>query len=184
MLSHRRGTTDRRTDGRVVRLSRWSHAGPDVSDVLVNGPNEVYVERMGQLHQTSTVFADDEHLMQIIRRVVAGRAADDEAPMVDASCPTVPRKRDHPPLALNGPVLSIRRFGHEPLKLADLLAFNSICPEMVAAQAAIEARINLMISGGTGAGKTTLLNCLSAAFGRRTPGDDRRLGRSETAAAS
>jgi len=138
---------------------------PDVSDVLVNGPNEVYVERMGRLHQTNTVFADDEHLMQIIQRVVArvGRRIDEQSPMGDARLPDGSRVNAIiPPLALNGPVLSIRRFGHEPLKLTDLLAFNSICPEMVTLlKAAIEARINLMISGGTGAGKTTLLNSLS-----------------------
>lgn len=138
---------------------------PDVSDILVNGPNEVYVERMGRLHQTNTVFADDEHLMQIIQRVVArvGRRIDEQSPMVDARLPDGSRiNAIIPPLALNGPVLSIRRFGHEPLKLDDLLGFNSICPEMVTLlKAAIEARVNLMISGGTGAGKTTMLNCLS-----------------------
>lgn len=146
---------------------------PDVSDILVNGPSEVYVERMGRLHQTNTVFADDEHLMQIIQRVVArvGRRIDEQSPMVDARLPDGSRVNAIiPPLALNGPVLSIRRFGHEPLKLADLLGFNSICPEMVTLlKAAIEARINLMISGGTGAGKTTLLNCLSCCI----PGEER-----------
>lgn len=146
---------------------------PDVSDVLVNGPGEVYVERMGRLHQTNTVFADDEHLMQIIQRVVArvGRRIDEQSPMVDARLPDGSRVNAIiPPLALNGPVLSIRRFGHEPLKLADLLAFNSICPEMVTLlKAVIEARINLMISGGTGAGKTTLLNSLSCCI----PGEER-----------
>ncbi len=85
---------------------------------------------MGRLHQTNTVFADDEHLMQIIQRVVArvGRRIDEQSPMVDARLPDGSRVNAIiPPLALNGPVLSIRRFGHEPLKLADLLAFNSIC---------------------------------------------------------
>jgi pilus assembly protein CpaF len=138
---------------------------PDVSDVLVNGPNEVYVERMGRLHQTNTVFADEEHLMQIIQRVVSrvGRRIDEQSPMVDARLPDGSRVNAIiPPLALNGPVLSIRRFGHEPMKLENLLELSSVCPEMVTLlKAAIEARVNLMISGGTGAGKTTLLNCLS-----------------------
>jgi len=138
---------------------------PDVSDILVNGPSEVYVERMGRLHQTNTVFADDEHLMQIMQRVGArgGRRIDEQSPMVDARLPDGSRVNAIiPPLALNRPVLSIRRFGHEPLKLGDLLAHGSLCPEIVRfLQAAIEGRVNLMISGGTGAGKTTLLNCLS-----------------------
>lgn len=138
---------------------------PDVADILVNGPSEVYVERFGRLQETNTVFADNEHLMQIIQRVVArvGRRIDEQSPMVDARLPDGSRVNAIiPPLALNGPVLSIRRFGHEPLRLDDLLGFGSICPEMVALlQAAIAGRINLMISGGTGSGKTTMLNCLS-----------------------
>jgi pilus assembly protein CpaF len=138
---------------------------PDVTDILVNGPGEVYVERMGRLQETNTVFADDEHLMQIIQRVVArvGRRIDEQSPMVDARLPDGSRVNAIiPPLALNGPVLSIRRFGYQPLQMADLLAFGSICPEMVTLlRAAIEGRINVMISGGTGAGKTTLLNDLS-----------------------
>ena len=138
---------------------------PDVTDILVNGPNEVYVERMGQLQETNTVFADDEHLMQIIQRVVSqvGRRVDEQSPMVDARLPDGSRiNAVIPPLALNGPVLSIRRFGHEPLKISDLLAFDSICPEMINfLQVAIEGRINILISGGTGSGKTTLLNNLS-----------------------
>ena len=138
---------------------------PDVTDILVNGPSEVYVERMGRLQETNTVFADEEHLMQIIQRVVArvGRRIDEQSPMVDARLPDGSRVNAIiPPLALNGPVLSIRRFGYRPLEMADLLAFGSICPEMVTLlRAAIEGRINVMISGGTGSGKTTLLNNLS-----------------------
>ena len=139
---------------------------PDVSDILVNGPEEVYVERMGRLQETNTVFADDEHLMQIIQRVVSrvGRRIDEQSPMVDARLPDGSRVNAIiPPLSLNGPVLSIRRFGYEPLKMADLLGFGSVCPEMVTLfRAAIAGRINVMISGGTGSGKTTLLNNLSA----------------------
>ncbi|MEX0867057.1 MAG: CpaF family protein [Pirellulales bacterium] len=138
---------------------------PDVTDILVNGPHEVFVERFGRLHETNTVFADEEHLMQIISRVVGrvGRRIDELSPMVDARLPDGSRVNAIiPPLALNGPVLSIRRFGNRPLSLDDLLGYGSICPEMVhLLQAAIEGRINIMISGGTGSGKTTLLNCLS-----------------------
>lgn len=146
---------------------------PDVTDVLVNGPGEVYVERLGRLQETNTVFADEEHLMQIIRRVVSqvGRRIDEQSPMVDARLPDGSRVNAIiPPLALNGPVLSIRRFGHQPLEMADLLTFGSICPEIVSLlKAAVEGRINLMISGGTGSGKTTLLNNLSA----YVPADER-----------
>jgi len=138
---------------------------PDVSDILVNGPDEVYVERLGRLQETNTVFADDQHLMQIIQRVVSqvGRRIDEQSPMVDARLADGSRiNAIIPPLALNGPVLSIRRFGQRPLQVDDLLSFHSICPEMVTLlQKAIEGRINVMISGGTGAGKTTLLNGLS-----------------------
>jgi pilus assembly protein CpaF len=138
---------------------------PDVTDILVNGPHEVYVERLGRLQETNTVFADEEHLLQIIQRVVAriGRRIDEHSPMVDARLPDGSRVNAIiAPLALHGPVLSIRRFGHRPLQVADLLVRGSICPEMLKVlEAAIEARINIMISGGTGSGKTTLLNNLS-----------------------
>lgn len=138
---------------------------PDVSDILVNGPFEVYVERNGRLHETNTVFADDEHLMQIISRIVArvGRRIDENSPMVDARLPDGSRVNAIiPPLALSGPVLSIRRFGHQPLQIDDLMQFGSVCEEIVSfLNAAVEGRINVMISGGTGSGKTTLLNSLS-----------------------
>lgn len=139
---------------------------PDVTDILVNGPFEVYVERCGKLQATNTVFADEEHLLQIIQRVVSrvGRRIDEQNPMVDARLPDGSRVNAViRPLALNGPVLSIRRFGHERLKMMDLIAFGSICHEMVELlQAAVEGRINILISGGAGSGKTTLLNNLSA----------------------
>ena len=138
---------------------------PDVSDILVNGPREVYVERLGRLQETNTVFADDEHLLQIIQRIVArvGRRIDEHSPMVDARLADGSRVNAIiPPLALHGPVLSIRRFGHRPLQVADLMARGSVCPPILQMlEAAIEGRINVMISGGTGSGKTTLLNNLS-----------------------
>ena len=138
---------------------------PDVTDILVNGPGEVYVERLGRLQETNTVFADDDHLLQIIQRVAArvGRRIDEHSPMVDARLADGSRVNAIiPPLALGGPVLSIRRFGHRPLAAADLLVRGSICPEILQViEAAVEGRINLMVSGGTGSGKTTLLNCIS-----------------------
>ncbi|HTN77507.1 MAG TPA: CpaF family protein [Pirellulaceae bacterium] len=138
---------------------------PDVTDILVNGAYEVYVERFGRLQETNTVFADEEHLMQIIGRIVArvGRRIDEQNPMVDARLPDGSRVNAIiPPLALSGPVLSIRRFGHRPLEVADLLVRGSVCPEMMQVlEAAIEGRCNMLISGGTGAGKTTFLNNLS-----------------------
>ncbi|WP_425615377.1 CpaF family protein [Anatilimnocola sp. NA78] len=138
---------------------------PDVTDILVNGPGEVYVERLGRLHETNTVFADEDHLLQIIQRVAArvGRRIDEHSPMVDARLADGSRVNAIiPPLALGGPVLSIRRFGHRPLQINDILVRGSVCPEiMQVLEAAIEGRINLMISGGTGSGKTTMLNILS-----------------------
>ena len=138
---------------------------PDVTDILVNGPYEVFVERFGRLQETNTVFADEEHLMQIITRVVSrvGRRIDELSPMVDARLPDGSRiNAIIPPLSLSGPVLSIRRFGLRPLSIDDLLDHGSIAPEMVQfLRAAVEGRINLMVSGGTGSGKTTMLNALS-----------------------
>ena len=138
---------------------------PDVTDILVNGPHEVYVERFGRLQETNTVFADDQHLMQIIGRIVArvGRRIDENSPMVDARLPDGSRVNAIiPPLSLRGAILSIRRFGHTHLQIDDLERFGSICPEMVQLlSAAVEGRMNMLISGGTGAGKTTLLNNVS-----------------------
>jgi len=139
---------------------------PDVTDILVNGPHEVYVERLGRLQATNTVFADEEHLLQIIQRVVSrvGRRIDEQNPMVDARLPDGSRVNAViPPLALNGPILSIRRFGHERLRAHDLVRTQSISQPMLDfLRAAVEGRINILISGGAGSGKTTLLNILSA----------------------
>jgi len=138
---------------------------PDVTDILVNGPDEVYVERFGRLQETNTMFADEQHLMQIIGRIVArvGRRIDENSPMVDARLPDGSRLNAIiPPLSLKGPILSIRRFGHTPLQMDDLERFGSISPDMTQLlAAAVEARLNILISGGTGAGKTTLLNNIS-----------------------
>jgi len=138
---------------------------PSVSDILVNGPHEVFVERHGRLERTDVVFADDQHVMRIIQRVVSrvGRRVDEVSPMVDARLPDGSRVNAIvPPLALEGPKLSIRRFGADPLDADRLVANGSIRPEMVEfLAAAVKARVSFLISGGTGAGKTTLLNALS-----------------------
>lgn len=137
---------------------------PTVSDILVNGPNEVYIERFGRLEPTGLLFADDQHLMQIIQRIAArvGRRADEMSPMVDARLPDGSRVNAIvPPLSLSGPVLSIRRFGIR-LTCDDLLTNATLTPEMLdLLKAAVEARVSMLISGGTGSGKTTLLNTLS-----------------------
>ena len=139
---------------------------PTVSDILVNGPHLVYVERRGKLEKTDVKFRDNAHLLQIIDRIVSkvGRRIDETSPMVDARLPDGSRVNAIiPPLALDGPAMSIRRFGTNPLKLEDLLNFKTFTPEMaMLMEAAIKARLNVIISGGTGCGKTTLLNTLSS----------------------
>jgi pilus assembly protein CpaF len=138
---------------------------PEVSDILVNGSHEVYVERKGQLELSDVIFADNAHLMQVIQRIAArvGRRVDEMSPIVDARLPDGSRVNAIvPPLALNGPVLSIRRFGVH-LDAVDLLKNGSMQEEVLYFLAGIvEARLNLLISGGAGSGKTTLLNILSA----------------------
>jgi pilus assembly protein CpaF len=140
-------------------------ADPSVSDILINGPRQVYVEKRGQLHLTGVAFHDENHLLQILQRVVAatGRRIDENSPMVDARLPDGSRLNAViKPLALNGPLVSIRRFGARPLTADDLLKYGTLTPEMIEFLAAcVRARINIVISGGTGSGKTTLLNCLS-----------------------
>jgi pilus assembly protein CpaF len=138
---------------------------PEIADILVNTHSQVYVEKHGKLEKTEVRFRDDAHLMQIIERIVSrvGRRVDESSPMVDARLPDGSRVNAIiPPLALDGPILSIRRFGAEPLTMKDLIQFNSV-PEPVAEvlRACVKSRLNVLISGGTGAGKTTLLNCLS-----------------------
>ncbi len=140
-------------------------ADPTVSDILVNTHKNVYVERHGKLEKTAICFRDDTHLMQIIERIVSrvGRRIDESSPMVDARLQDGSRVNAIiPPLALDGPTLSIRRFGVDPLTMPDLIRMHAL-PEMVAEVLAscVKARLNILISGGTGAGKTTMLNCLS-----------------------
>lgn len=141
-------------------------ADPTVSDILVNGPKTVYVERRGRLERTRVSFLDDRHLMQIVQRIAGqtGRRVDETSPMVDARLPDGSRLNAIiPPLALDGALVSIRRFGATPIGIEDLIEKESITAEMIEFLAAcVQARINILISGGTGSGKTTLLNCLSS----------------------
>jgi len=139
-----------------------------ISDILVNGAREVYVERAGKLERTDVMFRDDAHLLHTIERIVSqvGRRVDESSPMVDARLPDGSRVNAIiPPLALNGPVLSIRRFAVEPYRMQDLLAFGTLTPTLAKVLiAAVRARLNILVSGGTGGGKTTLLNILSSAI--------------------
>ena len=141
---------------------------PGVSDILVNSHRQVYVERQGRLELTEVRFNDDAHLMKVIDRIVSrmGRRVDESSPMVDARLPDGSRVNAIiPPLAIDGPVLSIRRFAVDPLKMADLLELQSLSAPMADFLGAlVRARVNLLISGGTGSGKTTLLNILSASI--------------------
>lgn len=140
-------------------------ADPTISDILVNDKNHVFIERGGILSKVDTAFRDDRHLLQIIDRIVSrvGRRVDESSPMVDARLPDGSRVNAIiPPLALDGPSMSIRRFGTGPLASDQLVKLKSISPEMMEMlTAAVRARISILISGGTGAGKTTFLNILS-----------------------
>ncbi|HKS29449.1 MAG TPA: CpaF family protein [Pyrinomonadaceae bacterium] len=141
-------------------------ADPTISDILVNSHRQIYIERRGRLEITGVAFKDDEHLMRVIERIVSsvGRRIDESSPMVDA------RLRDGsrvnaiiPPLSIDGPVLSIRRFGSDPLRMSALIENRALTKEIAEmVEMCVRARLNVLISGGTGAGKTTLLNALSA----------------------
>ena len=144
---------------------------PTISDVLVNTADSVYVERGGVLERTNVVFKDTSHLMHIIEKIVSsvGRRVDESSPMVDARLADGSRVNVIiPPLAVDGPILSIRRFGTVPLTAEDLLACGEYIPEMLdVLQKAVRARLNILVSGGTGSGKTTLLNVLSGFISER-----------------
>ena len=139
---------------------------PQVSDILVNHAHEIFIERRGQLEKTETVFADDSHLLQVIQRIVAsvGRRIDEASPMVDARMADGSRVNAIiPPLALDGPKLSIRRFSAEKFSLDGLIGNETLSNDMAGfLRAAVECRQSILISGGTGTGKTTLLNALSS----------------------
>src|SRR5437867_9882550 len=144
---------------------------PTINDILVNGPKQVYVERAGLLEESNIMFKDNAHLMNIIDKVVSavGRRVDESSPMVDARLADGSRVNVIiPPLAIDGPHLSIRRFGHIPISEEDLIRNQTLTqPILELLRGAVRARINLVISGGTGAGKTTLLNVLSGYISER-----------------
>ena len=146
---------------------------PSVTDIMINGPQTVYVERRGQLELTPVVFHDDRHLQQVVKRIVAqvGRRVDETSPMVDARLPDGSRLNVLiPPIGLDGTLVSIRRFGSRPLLVEDLVERQALTRDMVDfLGACLRARLNVLISGGTGSGKTTLLNALSSFI----PGSER-----------
>lgn len=141
-------------------------ADPTVSDILVNGSSAVYVERFGRLERTSIQFSDDDHVYRIIEKIVSriGRRIDESSPMVDARLPDGSRVNAIiPPLALDGPMLSIRRFSATPLQVADLVRLGTLTADMAKVlEGLVTCKMNVLISGGTGSGKTTLLNMMSA----------------------
>lgn len=141
-------------------------ADQTISDILVNSYANIYIERRGKLEKTAISFKDDEHLMRVIERIVStvGRRIDEAQPMVDARLTDGSRVNAIiPPLAIDGPVLSIRRFGSDPLKMPALIENGALTKEIAMLfEMCVKARLNVIISGGTGAGKTTLLNALSA----------------------
>jgi pilus assembly protein CpaF len=138
---------------------------PTITDILINGPRAVYVERRGQIEETPVVFHDEQHLLEIVQRIATrvGRRLDESSPMVDARLQDGSRVNAViRPLALDGALVSIRRFGSRPLLASDLIARKSVTPEIIDFLAAcVRARLNILISGGTGSGKTTFLNMLS-----------------------
>jgi pilus assembly protein CpaF len=140
---------------------------------MVNGPKQVWVERNGKLEKTTIQFDDDDHVMRIIDRIVSplGRRIDESSPMVDARLPDGSRiNAVIPPISLVGPCLTIRKFSRDPLTVDDLIRFGTMTPEIAQfLEACVQARLNIVVSGGTGSGKTTLLNVLSSFI----PGDER-----------
>ena len=143
-------------------------ADPGINDILVNGYDKVWIDRNGKLELTEIQFKDDDHLLHVINRVVAriGRRVDESSPIVDARLPDGSRVNAIiPPLALDGPILSIRRFPPTPFKMESLLASGTLSPKMAEfLKRSVQARLNIMVSGGTSAGKTTILNVLSASI--------------------
>jgi pilus assembly protein CpaF len=144
-----------------------------ITEVMVNGPRQVYIEQKGRLYETDITFENDEHVMRIIDRIISplGRRCDETQPYVDARLPDGSRVNAIiPPLSLVGPVITIRKFAKTPLTVEDLIRFGTLTPELVEfLKACVEGKLNMVVSGGTGSGKTTLLNVLSSFI----PGDER-----------
>ncbi|MHB8126906.1 MAG: CpaF family protein [Desulfitobacteriaceae bacterium] len=138
---------------------------PSISEIMVNGPRQIYVERKGKLVKTDACFYDDKHVLHIIEKIVAplGRRIDESSPMVDARLPDGSRVNAIiPPLALNGPTITIRKFAEDPFQVEDLIRFGSLTSEMAYfLEICVKARLNMLVSGGTGSGKTTTLGVLS-----------------------
>ncbi|MGI6587827.1 MAG: CpaF family protein [Peptococcia bacterium] len=139
---------------------------PEVSEIMVNGPQQVFVERQGKLQKTDVTFRDEKHVLHIIDKIVSplGRRIDESMPMVDARLPDGSRVNAIiPPLSLIGPVITIRKFSRDPLTIYDLIRFGTLTPQMATfLEACVKGRLNIIISGGTGSGKTSTLNVLSS----------------------
>ena len=138
----------------------------EVTEVMVNGPRQVYIERRGKIVETNVSFQDDDHVVRIIQRIIApmGRRIDESSPMVDARLPDGSRVNAViPPLSIDGPTINIRRFARIPFTTQDLVLFGTLTPELVQfVEACVRSRLNILIAGGTGSGKTTLLNVMSS----------------------
>ncbi|GGJ61728.1 pilus assembly protein CpaF [Anoxybacillus voinovskiensis] len=167
-----RGTVDRKkvVDELINDLTGFGPINPllvddEVTEIMVNGPYQVYCERNGKLELTNIQFRDEEHVMNVIEKIVApiGRRIDESSPMVDARLPDGSRVNAIiPPLSLNGPTITIRKFSKDPLQIEDLIRFGTLTEEVALfLEACVKARLNIFVSGGTGSGKTTTLNVLS-----------------------
>jgi len=140
-------------------------ADPEISEIMINGPYNIYIERKGKLSLCNTVFKDNDHLLNVINRIVSsvGRRVDETSPMVDARLADGSRVNAViPPVVLNGPTVTIRKFSKNPLTASDLIRFNAVSPKMMSfLEACVRGKLNIIVSGGTGSGKTTFLNVLS-----------------------
>ena len=154
---------------------------PEISEIMVNGPYQVYIERHGKVELTGVRFRDEQHLMRVIEKILLplGKRVDERVPMVDARLPDGSRVNVViPPISLNGPCVTIRKFSRDPFTMSDIISFGTITPEAAQfLQAAVQAKLNILITGGTASGKTTLLNILSAFI----PNDERIITIEDTA---
>lgn len=154
---------------------------PEITEIMVNGPHQIYVERRGKIELTSVRFRDDKHLMRVVEKILMplGKRVDERVPMVDARLPDGSRVNIViPPIALNGPCVTIRKFSRDPFTINDLISFGTLTPEIAQfLQASVQARLNIIVTGGTGSGKTTTLNVLSAFI----PNDERIVTIEDTA---